>query len=262
MKKQISFTLCFFLCFSLSFAQTKESYFKYLVKRDSTVKSSLLYGSYGFAYAFSTKAGNIGSGALISGGINFARFFTKRFHVGVFGGIKTKGLFQMGTYSNSFANSLINNYDRNSFQGADTVLPSFFISKIKSGGFGGTTLWQYGVSINYPKKYWPLFKFYIINVRDAIEGSAYNSMMGKKEQDWIVLSYNGQGASFAFALGDFRKKINLDGAKIIISFYGERYSLENAKVEGMKLNSFIKEPFFNEFNEFYRFGISLSIGYF
>ncbi len=257
----VSFVLCFY--FLVSQGQITKPYSHFL-KRDSTVKRSLIFGSGGYTYAFpSGVSSNIGTGQVLCVGVNLARLVTKKFHFGVFGGIKVKALLsEGGDYTESFQKGLSENYDPSSYSGSDTILPAFFLKQVQSKGLGGSTLLQYGISLNYPVRFIPLIKFYRMKVSEAIEGSDYNSMMGEEEQDWISLTYKGSGVSLSFDLSDINKKISLDGAKIILAFYCERYDLTDSKIQDVRLDSFIKQPFFDRYSYFYRGGISLSIGFY
>lgn len=263
MRRLTCFTFFFLVFYSLSVAQTKESYLKFLVKRDSTVKSSLLYGSIGHTVVLPNLINrNVGYGMNLSFGLNLARFFTKKFHVGIFLQTKVKGFFEEGYYTSEFSNSISENYNQSAFTGSDTLLPSVFLSKVKTSDLGGTSVFQFGGSIHYPRKYFPLIKFYRTIVSEQIEANAYNSSIGEGQQDWISLNYYGAGGSLSFDVGNFIKRIDLDGAKLTLSFYGERYTFEDSTVEGLQLKRFIKQPFFDKFDSFYKYGISLTIGYF
>jgi|GEM_PF-6907141 len=232
--------------------------YKDFLKKDET-GCSMFYGHIQLQYAFPDKISNVVFADEFSAGINMARFFTKRVHLGIFGVFETRGLFGLlfpCSFNPAFGAAINKNANLTNLSHDDSTKTAYFLNQCtSSGSVGGCGRYLYGFSFYLPYRFFPMIRVYTGLENVLVNNSGLSS--SQQYEDWLNLNFDVKGVSISFFYPVEKDKIT--GGNISLSFFYEEEEFGNATIDGINLKSFINPAFFNTYGSVYRYGIKLGI---
>ncbi len=213
-------------------------------------------------YISTGKMTNSGNGITGGIGINIARFFTKKMHLGIYGTFKQREFVWPSSINSSFGAALNTNSNLQNLNSADSIMADYFISETnKKGSLGGAGRYQYGATFYLPIRFFPFIKIYKGSTYELINtGEPVKTLTN--DPDWIYFHYNTYGAELTLFY-DYGKKNNITEKKrdipFAISLFCEKNTLQNSAVNDVKLRSFLNDSFYSRYNNDWRFGIKVGI---
>ncbi len=244
------------------FSQADNAFKRYgqFLKKDTNAPYAYLYGGFHLQYITPSRISTSGQGTTAGLGLNIGRFFTKKFHLGIYGSIKNRELFWPSHFQSAFAGDLADQANYNALGNNDSMLASYFVRTTrKKGELGGCGRLQYGISFSLPIKYFPLIKIYKGNVNELINKDASISKL-TEDKDWIYMGYHITGIELALLYNHKNiKRIQEGGIPLSVNLFFEQNTLKKSYINNIDLHSFLDESFFAKYKKDYRFGIKFGL---
>lgn len=210
------------------------------------------------------------SGTHIRFGVNFARFFSKKFILGLYTDVKVvKGLTKQ-YFSDDFVgdfNSSFIEYYSDPFDSARANTVKAAINNSEGYDFRGNYFGNIGVSVSlFPHKYGGIIFTYKRGYRAyPVFGTYWNTYFNNGESDNVLLDLN-KNHAFTIAFKPFllfrsgnlilRSMRGKDYWQLVsIGFYYERTNLKYAIFDGMPVKNMVDNNFLN------RYGVSQCFGF-
>lgn len=246
-------------------AQNKSAFKRYIdfLKPDETTACHLMYAGVHLQYVIPGDISNTGHGIMVPGlGINIARAFTKKIHLGLYGTFKPRGLIMAGTINPDFASALNSNANYDNLNHNDSIVASYFVnSSSQKRSLGGSGRYQYGICFYLPIKYFPLIKIYKGSTIELVDiGSNYTVQQIVGNSDWTYFHYNTYGMELTLIYNyKYKNNWNQTIFPFSVAVFCEKNRINSSDVNGIKLNSFLNDSFFDQYANSYRFGIKVGL---
>jgi hypothetical protein len=268
------------LLVNYSFAQKNQKFFGPLkpysefIKSDSTCLASFISFKFQYLYQFSNGFYKIG-GTHSDLGINLARFFTKKIILGV--GFEYKFIPFRG--KQKLASGFIDNFNANyipvlsdKYDSIRSLTLHGAINNINGYKSGGSTFSSFSINFSpFPDRFGGIllqFKMGYLSV------PIYGPLSDIYEENTNIPTLNfavrkNFVVELSFCPYKFFKshRLKIVGGSIkdwykflIISFYANYFSLQNATVGGEKLSKFTGEAFTDNYKSLHNFGIKFGVG--
>ena len=233
------------------------------MKRDPKGYYSLFDFQVHLQYAPNNKICGLALGDDFSMGINAARFFTKKIHLGIFGSYQPRGLFGLvfnSGFTPKFGQDIARYANYTSLSHTDSVTAAYFVSQCSaSNNLGGCGRYLYGISFGLPYKFFPMIRVYqgLEDVLVSNEGLPST----QEYEDWLNLTYavRGVSLSFCYNMDDNGQRT---GHNLTFGIFYEQVEFGSATLDGLPLKNFINPAFFNTYGTAYRFGIKVGWEFF
>jgi hypothetical protein len=255
--------LVFLLLPVFVFSQEKPSAFqqyKIFLKRDPNGCSLIDLRWHLIQYAVPNSVSNVINAGEVGIGVNIARFFIKKIHLGIYGTFQPRGLAGLlfpSSFNSNFSSDIKQNANLSSLSHNDSVTSAYFIRECASSAtIGGCGRYIYGFSFYLPYRFFPMIQIYqgLENILVNNSGLPANLQM---EQDWMNFNYNVRGISVSIFYPEDKTRVT--GINFSLSIFLESQEVGSATIDGIELRSFVNTAFFNKFNNVYSFGIKLGV---
>lgn len=252
----------------------KNKYLHYLLISNENTKAALI--NFNVQYLYMPKVEALATGGLhINVGVNFARFFTRKFILGISVDIK----FFLGYTQQILPAKFVNDFNENFIHNQPTKMDSVSAYTLKeainrTNGYGikGNNFGNYGISFSpFPDKWgaflvqakygyrnFPFFGPLNSNVQNP-EISPYLHLILK---DIYTIELSFKPYKFFHSKFYTPKEFRLKSLykHILISLYYERLNFRNATFNATPLTKYVNQTFISKYSRINQFGVKLGLG--